>query len=135
AQIAWLAVGALPGPQERHLRAHLETCEECRRYLKDLSVLTEKLAAGEVRSDIATDEVFHQELVRRIKAAPSPAIWVSFAMFARRVFWNGLNRAGVFLEPLFSRLPILKQWALGAIAATILLFAGLSLFVRRPAIS
>ncbi len=44
--IAWLAVDALDDPQTRSLRAHLETCEGCRRYLAEISNVAQKLSAA-----------------------------------------------------------------------------------------
>ena len=43
--IAWLASNALDARQTRQLQAHLETCEGCRRYLAEISNVTERLTA------------------------------------------------------------------------------------------
>ena len=67
--IAWLAVDALDVPQASDLRAHLETCAGCRRYLEEISNAAERLIAAEAQPDIQATESFHQQVVRRLKAA------------------------------------------------------------------
>jgi hypothetical protein len=73
--IAWLAVDALDARQEPELRAHLETREGCRRYLREISTVTEKLAAAEIRSDIKTSETFHQKVAGALRAEETDSIW------------------------------------------------------------
>jgi len=69
--IAWLAVDALDRQQERALRAHVETCAECRRYLDQVSHVTNRLSAVEIRSDIQSSESFHQRVVGGLPAQKS----------------------------------------------------------------
>jgi len=38
--IVWLSLNVLDASQARQLRAHLETCEGCRRYLAEISNVT-----------------------------------------------------------------------------------------------
>jgi len=66
--IAWLALNALDAPKARDLREHLATCEGCRRYLEEISNVTEQLIAAETEPDIQASEAFHQRVVRRFRA-------------------------------------------------------------------
>ena len=58
--IAWLASNALDARQTRQLQAHLETCEDCRRYLAEISNVTKMLVAT---------ESFHRKVAGRLRAA------------------------------------------------------------------
>ena len=66
--IALLAVGELDVRQSQELHAHLETCEGCRRYLKEISNVTGTLAAVKMESNIQATEIFHQKVVARMIA-------------------------------------------------------------------
>src|SRR6266446_525945 len=110
--IAWLAIGALDARKERTLRTHLESCEGCRSYLEEISTITQKLAATEVRSDIQTSESFHRRIVGTLRAQESASAWpMLLVAFRAAANW---------------------RVALPAIAATALLVAALSVFVQHP---
>ena len=109
--IAWLAVDALDARREDVLRAHLETCEGCRRYLDDLSHVTERLSAVEIRSDVQASDSFHRKVVSRLRAETSASVWDTMLAQLRAMSWR-------------VALPVL-----GAIAVV-----ALSLFVWGPAI-
>src|SRR6266511_2156666 len=79
--IAWLALDALEVQEARDLRAHLETCEGCRRYFEQISNVTERLTAAEAKPAIRTSESFHQRLVCRLRAEQPGSF--SAAMVAR----------------------------------------------------
>ena len=66
--IAWLALDALDVQEARDLRAHLETCEGCRRFLEEISNVTEQLIAAEAEPGIQASESFHQSVVNRLRA-------------------------------------------------------------------
>ena len=72
--IAWLAVGALEARQAQDLRAHLECCAGCRRYLEEISCVTERLAAAEVGPDLQASESFHRRVVGALRAETSESI-------------------------------------------------------------
>jgi len=67
--IAWLASNALDARQTRQLQAHLETCEGCRRYLAEISNVTEMLVATESNPDVQASESFHRKLAGKLRAA------------------------------------------------------------------
>ena len=69
--IAWLALDALDVQEARNLRAHLEACEGCRRYLEEISNVTARLIAAETEPDIQPSESFHQRVVGRLRAEES----------------------------------------------------------------
>src|SRR5439155_25957510 len=50
-RIAWLALDALDVRQAHDLRAHLETCAGCRRYLVEISNMTRRLTEEENTQD------------------------------------------------------------------------------------
>ncbi|HMC28182.1 MAG TPA: zf-HC2 domain-containing protein [Verrucomicrobiae bacterium] len=67
-QLALLAADALNGNEQHELRAHIQTCDGCRAYLREISNVTQKLGVVETRSQIETSEAFHQRVVRSLKA-------------------------------------------------------------------
>lgn len=74
-QLALLAADALDPRRAEDLRAHLEACEGCRRYLADISTLTQELSAVEINSEIQTCDAFHQKVIKQVRAERSPSIW------------------------------------------------------------
>ena len=67
--IVWQTLNALDAPQTRQLRAHLESCAGCRRYLAEISNLTEGLVRVEMNPDIKASESFHRNVVHKLRAA------------------------------------------------------------------
>jgi hypothetical protein len=57
----------------------METCDGCRRYLAEISAVTEKLAATEKTPDIQASEAFHRRLVTRLAAEQSGSVWQTLA--------------------------------------------------------
>jgi anti-sigma factor RsiW len=88
--LAWLALGELDARRAAGLRAHLETCDGCRRYLAEISAVTEKLAAAEKTPDIYASEAFHRRLVTRLGAEQSGSVWQTLAapLLAARLNWR-----------------------------------------------
>jgi len=113
--IAWLAVDALDDPQTRSLRAHLETCEGCRRYLAEISNVARKLSAAATPPDIQAAESFHQRVLSALRAEETGSAW----------------------ETLLARFrATLLTWrvVLPAVGATALAIIALSHVARRPAV-
>ena len=113
--IAWLALDALEIQEARDLRAHLETCEGCRRYLEEISKVTERLIAAETEPDIQPSESFHQRVVGRLRAEES----------------------GSFSETVVPRLRALSlNWrvVLPVIGATVVVIAALTVFQPRSGV-
>ena len=81
--ISWLALGALDDRQARGLRAHLETCDGCRRYLDEISNVTAKLGRVEAISDIRASESFHQKVIGRLRTAESVSAWQTVLAYLR----------------------------------------------------
>jgi len=114
-RIAWLALDALDVQEAKDLRAHLETCEGCRRYLEEISNLTERLIAAETEPDLQPSESFHQRVVGRLRAEES----------------------GSFSETVVAPLrAMLLNWrvVLPVIGATAVVIAAWSVFERRPGV-
>jgi hypothetical protein len=86
--IVWLASNALDARQTQQLQAHLETCEGCRRYLVEISNVTEKLVATEPNPDVQASEVFHQKLAGRLRAAKPDSIGEILAAYFRGTLLN-----------------------------------------------
>jgi anti-sigma factor RsiW len=111
--IAWLAVDALDDRQTRSLRAHLETCEGCRRYLAEISNVAEKLSVAATPPDIQAAASFHQRVLGALRA----------------------EETGSASDKLVARLrATLLPWRviLPAVGATALAIVALSLVARRP---
>jgi anti-sigma factor RsiW len=86
--IAWLALGALNAPEAQALRKHLATCEGCRRYLAEISNVTEKLAMAEANPDIQASESFHRKVVGRLRAAKPDSLGEILAAYLTRLNWR-----------------------------------------------
>ena len=114
-RIAWLAVNALDFPEATDLRAHLEMCEGCRRYLEEISNVSERLLAAEAAPDIQATESFHQQVVRRLKPA----------------------EAGSFLETAGARLRAMLNWrvVLPVIGVAAVVIAAWSMFAPRQRVA
>jgi len=84
--IVWLSLKSLDAGQERQLRSHLETCEGCRRYLAEISNVTEMLAATEPASDIQASESFHRKVAGRLRAAKPDSLAEILAATPERDF-------------------------------------------------
>ncbi len=96
--LAWLALGELDDNRAHDLRAHVQACERCRRYLETLSALKEKLAAAETKSGIEPSASFHREWVARLRAEPSASVWQLCAdRFSWRVALPALGAAAVLV--------------------------------------
>ncbi len=113
--IAWLALDALGDRQRRSLRAHLQTCEGCRRYLAEISNVAEKLSAAATPPDIQAADSFHQRVLGALRAEETASAW----------------------ENLVARLrATLLTWrvVLPTVGATALAIVALSIFARRPVV-
>ncbi len=86
--IVWLASNALEARQARQLQAHLETCEGCRRYLAEISNVTERLVAAETNSNVQASEVFHQKLAGRLRTAKPDSLAEILAAYLRGIRLN-----------------------------------------------
>ena len=86
--IVWLASNALDAGQTRQLQAHLETCEGCRRYLAEISNVTERLTTAEPNPDVQASEVFHQKLAGRLRASKPDSIVEILAAYLRGTLLN-----------------------------------------------
>lgn len=86
--IAWLAVDALGARQAQELHAHLESCEGCLRYLQELSNVTEKLSAVEIRPNLQASVAFHRKVVNRLGTEGSRSAWEFMATRLRAVPWR-----------------------------------------------
>ena len=84
--IAWLALGALDERSEQKLRAHLATCSGCRRYLAEISQVTEQLAAAEPDMQLPATEAFHRNVVARLQAETPTPIWEKISGALRPIF-------------------------------------------------
>jgi hypothetical protein len=88
--LAWLALGELDARAAAALRAHLETCDGCRRYFVELSTLTERLTAAEVTPDIQASEAFHRRVVTRLRAEQAGSVWQTLVapFISARLNWR-----------------------------------------------
>jgi hypothetical protein len=68
----------------------METCDGCRRYLAEISAVTEKLAAAEKTPDLQASGAFHRRLVTRLGAEQSSSVWQTLAapFLAVRLNWR-----------------------------------------------
>ena len=86
--IVWLALNTLEARQARPLRAHLETCEGCRRYLAEISNVTERLAEGGANPDIQASEIFHRKVAGKLRAAKPDSLGEILAVYVRGTLLN-----------------------------------------------
>ncbi len=114
--ISWLALEALETPQARELRAHLESCEGCRRYFQEISKVTETLVAKEIRPDVQASESFHRSVVAKLRAEKSASTRTNLVACLRGAMLNW-------------------RVALPVVLATAALLAALALRERRRDVS
>ena len=112
--LAWLALDELDARRAGELRAHIQTCDGCRRYLEQIAGVKETLIAAEVRPDNQASESFHRRLAGRLEQSAS--LWGSLVaqVAATRLNW---------------------RVALPALGAAVLVIATLSVLVRQSAVS
>jgi hypothetical protein len=73
-RLAWLAMDALEIQHERELRAHLETCAGCCRYLEEIASVAGRLRQAEPESGGQPSASFHRNLMGALaKATPESA--------------------------------------------------------------
>ena len=73
--IALWVVDALEANQADSLRAHLETCECCRRYRDEVTAVTKILATRRPGPEIQSTELFHRRVMNRLKQEPPAPLW------------------------------------------------------------
>jgi anti-sigma-K factor RskA len=113
--IVWQTLNALDGRQTRQLREHLETCADCRRYMAEISNVTENLAAAETNPAIQASENFHRSVAQRLRAAQP-------ASFGERLAAHLRNGA--------------SSWRVAALVATVLVLIGVILATwPRPSLA
>ena len=88
--IVWQTLNALDAQQTRHLRAHLETCEGCRRYLAEISNVTASLATVEINPDIQASESFHRNVAQKLRVAKPDSLGEILAAYIQssRLNWR-----------------------------------------------
>ncbi|MGA9777604.1 MAG: zf-HC2 domain-containing protein [Verrucomicrobiia bacterium] len=86
--IAWLVLDALDARQAQPLREHLATCEGCRRYLAEISNVTESLAAVEINPEVQASEKFHRKLAGRLRSAKQDSLGEILAAYLARLNWR-----------------------------------------------
>ena len=112
--LAWLALDELDARRAGELRAHIQTCDGCRRYLEQIAGVKETLIAAEVRPDNQVSESFRHRLAARLDQ-PTSLLESLVAQFAAtRLDWHV---------------------ALPALGVAALVIATLSILVRQPAVS
>ena len=112
--IAWLALDALDFRRAQDLRTHLQSCEGCRRYLREMSNLTQKLTMAETKQDVEASASFHQRVVGALRADETDSVWAT----------------------LVERLHGTLNWrmALPVIGAAAVLIVALAAIVSRPSV-
>jgi hypothetical protein len=65
--LALLSLDELGGEPARELRTHLEMCEGCRRYYREISTVTAGLSALESNPDIRASAAFHRRVVGALR--------------------------------------------------------------------
>ncbi|HEX7570491.1 MAG TPA: zf-HC2 domain-containing protein [Verrucomicrobiae bacterium] len=86
--IVWLTLNALDARQTRQVRAHLETCEGCRRYLAEISNVTERLAAAEATPEVQASESFHRNVAGRLRSAKPDSLAEILTAGLARLNWR-----------------------------------------------
>jgi anti-sigma factor RsiW len=114
--LVWLTLDTLDARQERDLRAHLESCEGCRRYFQEISHAAEKLAAAEIGTEIQASESFHQRVAGALRAEETRSPWDHLEANLRAILPN-------------------RRMALSMIGAAALVVGALFMTVQSPTVS
>ena len=81
-RIAWMIAGALDISETGEIRAHLETCEECRRYSEEISRITALLTV-EPQPTLRTSQAFHERVMLALRKEHKPSVWETVAGWLR----------------------------------------------------
>lgn len=96
--IALLALDEVEGQEAEELRSHLQSCEGCRNYFREISAVTRKMADVEMTSDVETSEAFHRKVMSRLREQQSAGLWDVVKMVGRRIDWRvGLPVTAVWI--------------------------------------
>jgi hypothetical protein len=82
--IAWLTLDCLDDRTAQGLRVHIETCEGCRSYWKEMAQTAAALRTENAQAGIETSPAFHRRVTARIEAAAAKPQWLSILMLGRR---------------------------------------------------
>jgi anti-sigma factor RsiW len=77
--IAWLAMDALPASKASELRAHIQDCPGCSRYLEEISSVAKSLSTPESPPEIQATASFHSRIVRALTAEAARSPWQRLA--------------------------------------------------------
>jgi hypothetical protein len=80
-----LALGELDARKASTLREHLAVCDGCRRYLEDISNVTQKLAAAQPASDVESSESFYQSVAEKLEAHEARSLGENLTAWIRGV--------------------------------------------------
>lgn len=86
--IVWQTLNVLDAQQARQLRAHLETCAGCRRYLAEIANVTEGLAMVKINPDLQASESFHRNVSQKLRAAKPDSFGEILAAYVQSSKWN-----------------------------------------------
>ena len=101
--VVCLALGQLDTQREPEVRAHLGSCDGCRRYHAELLALEDRLAAAAPAEGVEASAAFHRRLVRRLQADspqrpfPGMATWLSALRLNLRVALPALGLAAAVI--------------------------------------
>jgi len=73
----------LDARQTRQLRAHLEICEDCRRYQAEISHVTGCLATVKINPDLQASERFHRKVTQKLRTAKPSSLRAILAAYVR----------------------------------------------------
>jgi hypothetical protein len=86
--IVWLSLDALDARSAQVLREHLAACEGCRRYLREISSVTTKLAAAEANPGLPASDSFHHRLAGKLRSAKPASFGEILAAYLTRLNWR-----------------------------------------------
>src|SRR5215471_13636642 len=87
-QIAWLAANALDASTTAAVHEHLQRCEPCRCYWKEMSLLSDRLVSAP-DSNIAASESFHRRVAKRLQPVEAESVSANpLSWFRQLMSWR-----------------------------------------------
>jgi anti-sigma factor RsiW len=78
--LAWLAIGALDEAEAHRLGAHLEICQGCRSYLREISAVAENIGAATSPSELLATASFHRRFTSALSDGTKPSFRLPIAL-------------------------------------------------------
>lgn len=86
--IALLALDELDARDAGTLRSHFRSCEGCRQYFEEISVVTKRMTSVEMTYDVEASDAFHRKVMFRLRGKEAKSLWEIVRLVGKRIHWR-----------------------------------------------